>query len=283
MSLVRLPRPPRVVAVAAMFAVAPFAAGQNLVYNGGFEQSSVAGGVSGCCEFIEALPAGSPLLPGWALGGAGAELRGRETACLEGPADGGRWLRIGQGFGGGSVSQTITTRAAERHAIRFTRWVESPDGASVPLKISAPGFSAMLFLLPDGPVCTPQVAALTIVEFTAPSAESTIRFETFGGPADRLVLIDSVAVVEAVDCDRDGVLDGFAILDGLVEDLDGDGVPDRCRCRSDFDGDGTVGGHELGRLFGSWGSRDPSIDLDGDGSVGSGDLAILLGDWGDCG
>jgi hypothetical protein len=43
-----------------------------------------------------------------------------------------------------------------------------------------------------------------------------------------------------------------------------------------------VGGHELGRLFGGWGSDDPTVDLDGDGVVGSGDLSILLGDWGDC-
>lgn len=278
------PRSPRrAMAIATVCAAASTAVGQNLVFNGSFEVTSVAGAVNGCCELLESLPAGASALPGWTLGGAGAELRGREAKCFEGPAEGDRWLRLGQGFAGGSVMQAFPTRPDVRHAIRFTRWVESPDGGMVPLKIIAPGLSAMLFLPPDGPSCTAQVAAFTIIEFTATDAVSTLRFETFAGPADRLVLLDSIAAVEVADCDDDGLLDGFAILDGLVEDLDGDGVPDRCRCRSDFDGDGFVGGSELGRLFGSWGSEDRSIDLDGDGLVGSGDLAILLGEWGACG
>ena len=282
MSMARPSRLPHAAAVSALLAVMPAADAQNLVFNGGFEQTSVAGTVSGCCEVVEALPAGEASLPGWLLGGGGAELRGRESSCLDGPAEGGRWLRIGQGVGGGSVSQTIATRPGVRHAIRFTRWVESPSGAMVPLRVSAPGFSIMLFLPPDGPFCVPQIAARTTVEFTAAAEASLLRFETFGGPADRHVLLDAVEVIEAVDCDRDGILDGFAILDGLVEDLDGDGVPDHCFCRSDFDGDGWVGGMELGRLFGSWGEKDDVADLDGDGLIGSGDLSILLGDWGAC-
>ena len=282
MSMVRPSRLLQATAVSTLLSIASAGLGQNLVFNGGFEQNSVAGTVSGCCEVVESLPPGDVALPGWVLGGAGAELRGREPDCAEGPAEGGRWLRLGQGGSGGSVSQSIATRSGVRHAIRFTRWVESPSGAMVPLKISAPGFSAMLFLPPDGPFCVPQVAARTIVEFTASGANSMLRFETFGGPADRHVLLDAVEVIEVVDCDRDGILDGFAILDGLVDDLDGDGVPDRCRCRSDFDGDGWVGGMELGRLFGSWGAEDRAADLDGDGLIGSGDLSILLGDWGEC-
>ncbi len=264
-------------------AATTMAAAQNLVFNGSFELNSVAGTASGCCEVVESLPAGGSALPGWSLGGAGSELRGRDAKCLEGPADGGHWLRLGQGFAGGSIAQSAPTRLGVRHAIRFTRWVESPEAAMVPLKITAPGLSITMFLPPDGPSCTPEIAARTIVEFSATHAESNIRFETFGGPIDRLVLIDAIELVEVEDCDGDGLIDGFAILDGLVEDLDGDGVPDRCRCRSDFDGDGFVGGLELGRLFGSWGSEDRAIDLDGDGLIGSGDLAILLGDWGACG
>jgi hypothetical protein len=269
--------------VMAAVAVATSASGQNLVFNGSFEVTSVAGPVNGCCELVESLPAGASAVPGWSVDGGGAELRGRDAECVEGPADGGRWLRLGQGFTGGSITQLVPTRPAVRHAIRFRRWVESPTGVMVPLKITAPGFNVTLFLPPDGPSCTPQIAASTIVEFTATHDVSALRFETYGGPADRLVLLDAVEVVEVTDCDRDGAIDGFAILDGVVEDRDGDGIPDQCQCRSDFDGDGFVGGFELGRLFGSWGSEDRSIDLDGDGLIGSGDLAILLGDWGDCG
>ncbi len=157
--MARPSRLPHTAAFSALLALMPTANAQNLVFNGGFEQTSVAGTVSGCCEVIEALPAGEASLPGWLLGGIGAELRGRESSCLDGPAEGGRWLRLGQGVAAGSISQTIATRPGARHAIRFTRWVESPSGAMVPLKVTAPGFSVMLFLPPDGPFCVPQVAA----------------------------------------------------------------------------------------------------------------------------
>lgn len=282
MSMLRRSRRLHAVLFLSLLSVGPTATGQNLLINGGFEQTSVAGSVSGCCEVIDSLPAGGDTLPGWTLSGTGAELRGRESTCLDGPAEGGRWLRLGQGVGGGSLSQVFSTTPGMRHAVRFRRWVESPSGAMASLTISAPGFSATLFIPPDGTPCASQVAMRTSVEFTAVDESSLVRFETFGGPADRHLLLDAVEVIEVRDCDQDGIADGFAILDGLVEDLDGDGVPDRCRCRSDFDGDGWVGGMELGLLFGSWGTKDALADLDGDGLVGSADLSILLGDWGAC-
>ena len=149
--------------VMAAVAVATSASGQNLVFNGSFEVTSVAGPVNGCCELVESLPAGASAVPGWSVDGGGAELRGRDAECVEGPADGGRWLRLGQGFTGGSITQLVPTRPAVRHAIRFRRWVESPTGVMVPLNITAPGFNVPLFLPPDGPSCTPQIAASTIV------------------------------------------------------------------------------------------------------------------------
>lgn len=48
----------------------------------------------------------------------------------------------------------------------------------------------------------------------------------------------------------------------------------------DFDQDGVVGGADLARLLGKWGSSDPETDLDDDGQIGGSDLAILLGCWG---
>ncbi len=52
------------------------------------------------------------------------------------------------------------------------------------------------------------------------------------------------------------------------------------RPRADLDGDGLVGGADLGALLGVWGSCDCDADLDGDGAVGGADLGTLLGQWG---
>ncbi|MBL9148224.1 MAG: PEP-CTERM sorting domain-containing protein [Phycisphaerae bacterium] len=52
-------------------------------------------------------------------------------------------------------------------------------------------------------------------------------------------------------------------------------------CPADLDGDGSVGGSDLGALLGAWGGSG-NADLDGDGTVGGSDLGILLGSWGTC-
>ncbi len=48
----------------------------------------------------------------------------------------------------------------------------------------------------------------------------------------------------------------------------------------DLDGDGVVGGADLGILLQNWGTAGPA-DLDADGVVGGADLGILLQNWGD--
>jgi hypothetical protein len=50
---------------------------------------------------------------------------------------------------------------------------------------------------------------------------------------------------------------------------------------SDLDGDGQVGGADLGRLLGQWGSTGSGLggDLNRDGVVNGADLGIMLGDW----
>lgn len=51
----------------------------------------------------------------------------------------------------------------------------------------------------------------------------------------------------------------------------------------DLDGDGVVGGGDLGQLFIAWGTCDDcDADLDGDGSVGGSDLGQLFIAWGNC-
>ena len=64
---------------------------------------------------------------------------------------------------------------------------------------------------------------------------------------------------------------------------------DRCEitlgascCPGDLDGDGFVGGGDLGVLLSAWGTGDPAADLDGDGMVGGADFGMLLAAFGAC-
>ena len=52
-------------------------------------------------------------------------------------------------------------------------------------------------------------------------------------------------------------------------------------CPADLDGDGTVGGSDIGLLLVGWGQSGPA-DLDGDGIVGGSDIGLLLVAWGSC-
>jgi hypothetical protein len=52
-------------------------------------------------------------------------------------------------------------------------------------------------------------------------------------------------------------------------------------CSADLDGDGAVGGADLGILLAQWGGPG-SADLDASGSVDGADLGLLLAEWGNC-
>ncbi|MFM7807263.1 MAG: FG-GAP-like repeat-containing protein, partial [Planctomycetota bacterium] len=52
-------------------------------------------------------------------------------------------------------------------------------------------------------------------------------------------------------------------------------------CPADIDGDGQVGGADLGALLSSWGSSG-AADVNGDGVVDGADLGTLLSSWGSC-
>ncbi len=53
-------------------------------------------------------------------------------------------------------------------------------------------------------------------------------------------------------------------------------------CPADLNGDGTVGGADIGLLLVSYGTEDPNADLDGSGTVDGGDLGLILAAWGAC-
>ncbi len=73
-------------------------------------------------------------------------------------------------------------------------------------------------------------------------------------------------------------------IEGPFEDAGGN---DLCRCPADFDGDGLVGGSDLGAWLAYAGQQcgegeDCPWDLDVDGDVDGADLGLLLGAWGVC-
>lgn len=59
------------------------------------------------------------------------------------------------------------------------------------------------------------------------------------------------------------------------------GIAPASACPADLNGDGIVGGLDLGTLLLQW-NLAGSADLDGSGAVGGGDLALLLEAWGPC-
>ena len=55
-------------------------------------------------------------------------------------------------------------------------------------------------------------------------------------------------------------------------------------CPADLDGNGSVGGDDLGILLGAWGpAQGSAADLNADGFVNADDLGMMLGAWGPCG
>jgi predicted outer membrane repeat protein len=76
----------------------------------------------------------------------------------------------------------------------------------------------------------------------------------------------------------------------IITDLGGACISNNCDdcppapvCAADLDGNGVVGGADLGRLLGAWGPcTDCPADINGDGLVSGTDLGAMLGAWGAC-
>jgi hypothetical protein len=96
------------------------------------------------------------------------------------------------------------------------------------------------------------------------------------------------------DCDGDEIPDLMALLLGLAEDGDSNGVPDACGCAlnpslpsccvGNLNGDGAVDGADLGILLNLWGTCPAPCpaDLNRDGVVDGADLGVVLAGWGAC-
>ncbi len=105
-------------------------------------------------------------------------------------------------------------------------------------------------------------------------------------PADQILrIVESDGL--AYDCNRNCIDDQQEILEGTSQDVDGDGIPDECRCTADFDNDGRVAVHDILILIADWGSDSTPenplpTDLNGDGIVNINDLLIVVSAYGPC-
>ena len=110
----------------------------------------------------------------------------------------------------------------------------------------------------------------------------------FGGWDDQGDFGNPSLLEWSADCNGDGVVDYGQILQGRLEDANGNGVPDVCElvpCLGDVSGNGVVDGVDLAAVLGAWGSDGKGefyTDIDGDGVVSGADLTIILSDWGPC-
>ena len=98
----------------------------------------------------------------------------------------------------------------------------------------------------------------------------------------------SFIVEWSADCNGDGLVDYGQILCGLLEDADGNGVPDCCQddscrpCEADINLDGEVDITDLLIVIGEWGQTNSDADIDNDGLVEVHDLLAILSNWGPC-
>ena len=98
--------------------------------------------------------------------------------------------------------------------------------------------------------------------------------------------------VTAVGIERDALRGGrLAMTASMLDVVSGESwagvyvtdVPGPHGCAGDLNGDGSVGGADLGLLLTEWGCPASCIaDIDGDGAVGGSDLGLMMTAWGPC-
>ncbi len=123
-----------------------------------------------------------------------------------------------------------------------------------------------------------------------PAASELIGMTTPGTDVDPQAPVGSL--ITSIGIERDALRGGrLAITASMLDAVSGDAwggiyvrdMPSMVGCSADLDGDGTVGGSDLGEILSQWGCSGPcSADLDGDGVVGGSDLGLLAASWGPC-
>ena len=126
-------------------------------------------------------------------------------------------------------------------------------------------------------------------ELTVSRSDFTLNTGTLAGSAID-VWISQLEIMDVLVCSNgpaEQITGEYVDLgDNCITD-ECSGDPDICTCLGDFDGDGMVGGSDLGAWLAYAGQPcEPGDscpgDLDGDGEVRGSDLGILLSNWGFC-
>jgi hypothetical protein len=98
-------------------------------------------------------------------------------------------------------------------------------------------------------------------------------------------LVHVFAGTSGADCDGNGEPDACDTFKGLLEDADGDEIPDECEGSGDVNGDGLVDVLDLIAVILSWAPCPlpcpPGCigDADGDCTVGIDDLVMVIVGW----
>ncbi len=226
-----------VVAVAAGglgLAASSIALGQELVVNGGFEQSNYAGD---CCPIC-----GSAItIPGWQA----FRVDHLRNAALS-PADE-RWVDLNQ-CSAGWVQQTVPTLVDRKYRLRFLLGSIGFSGCTPAARLVKVTFGPLVET-----IAIQEAEGITAHEFTvtATSDQSLLRFEGLTGGCNSGDL-DNVSI-EAILC---GDVDnsGFADAIDLAIVLANWGVPSPKYPGADIDQNGVVDGADLSILLSSWGA-----------------------------
>ena len=106
---------------------------------------------------------------------------------------------------------------------------------------------------------------------------TTFRFKAIAEfQSSKVEILPSYTVRQRADTVvYDGTVPGLDVLGAISAATVTQAPP----CRCDLDGDGIVGGGDLGVMLNNWGAGG-SGDFDGDGVVNGRDLGILLSRWG---
>ncbi len=130
--------------------------------------------------------------------------------------------------------------------------------------------------------CTNRIWSIRVVDGEA--TELTIRTAQFGGISNiisfgrdaygeiyvlsqggtirKIMPIDPI-----IDCDGDLVSDSCEIAAGAEADINGDGIPDKCQCLADLDGDGQLTVFDFLMFQNLFDAGDLAADFDGDGAL----------------
>lgn len=226
-----------VVAVAAFgmgLAVSGAARGQELVVNGGFEQSNYAGD---CCPIC-----GSAIsIPGWQA------FRVDQGRAPFSPA-GERWVDLNQ-CSAGWVQQNVPTVVDRKYRLRFLLGSVGFTGCTPAARLVQVTFGPFVET-----IAIQEDEGITAHEFivTATSTQSLLRFEGLTGGCASGDL-DNVSI-EAILCDGDVDASGFVDGVDLAIILTNWGAPSPKYPEADANGDGEVNGADLAIVLSGWGA-----------------------------